>query len=46
MAYTTLNGALHPDPSPEVQDHVLDLVAGYAAKSDWVHLVVVPEGGT
>jgi hypothetical protein len=39
-AYTRLDGALHPDPSPELRGQVQDLVAGYANKSDWVHLVI------
>ena len=43
-AYTTLNGALHPDPSPALRAEVQDLVSSYGLKSDWVHLVVVLDG--
>lgn len=44
-AYTSLDGVLHPDPSPDARRRLEDLAADYAAKSDWIHLLFVLDAG-
>lgn len=44
-AYPALDGVLHPDPSPAARAQLEELVLGYAAKSDWVHLLFVLDAG-
>lgn len=44
-AYAALDGVLHPNPPPDAQGQLQQLVADYASKSDWVHLIFVLDAG-